>query len=83
LNFEYFHVDFSIILKLYRTSFFLYTPENGAKSPIQFEFGASGDDLLVAGFHPERPTKILSHGWNSNGLGFCEEFVQGENLNLK
>lgn len=66
-----------------RTSFFLYTPENGVNNPIQFEFGASGNDLLAAGFHPERSTKILSHGWNSDGLGFCREFVEGKNKKMK
>jgi len=26
----------------------------------------------------DRPTKIISHGWNSDALGFCDDFVEGK-----
>lgn len=63
----------------FSTSFFLFTTENGVFGPTQFNFDATGNDLLAAGFNPERSTKILSHGWNSNGPKHCEKYVEGEN----
>jgi len=41
-----------------------------------FKFGADSQDLLNNGFDPNKPTKLLSHGYTDNGPRFCSDFVQ-------
>jgi len=51
----------------------LYTYNNPSWT---FKLGADSQDLLNNGFDPNKPTKLLSHGYTDNGPRFCSDFVQ-------
>ena len=54
----------------------LWTPENGVENSWEFKAGVDPQELLNRNFDPQRPTKFISHGWNSNS-GFAKGFVEG------
>ena len=57
--------------------FLLWTPEDGTENYWEFEAGVDPKELLNRNFDPSRPTKFISHGWNSDGPGFAKGFVEG------
>ena len=57
--------------------FLLWTPEDGAENYWEFEAGVDPQELLNRNFDPSRPTKFISHGWNSDGPGFAKGFAEG------
>ena len=54
--------------------------EMGLDRPLHFNAVATAEDLLRHNFLPQRPTKVLSHGWNSEGKDFSDDFVAGKLL---
>jgi len=62
-------------------SYYLHTPktrmDNATLGGFRFDHTSSADDLARAGFSPERETKIIVHGFTSNGQDFGDEFVDG------
>ena len=50
----------------------------GLDHPLHFNHLVEAEDLLAHDFFSGRPTKILSHGWNSDGRDFSDNFVEGE-----
>ena len=61
---------------LSKVFFLLWTPENGPDNPLEFKAGVDPQVLLNATFDPTRDTKFLSHGWNTEGKGFGEDYVK-------
>ena len=57
-----------------------YAP--GRNNPLTFH--VNEDPVKVAktlknyGFDPMRQTKLISHGWTSNGQSFCPQFIDGK-----
>lgn len=62
---------------LSKVTFILWTPENGAANPWVFNAETDPKELLDHGFDPKRDTKFISHGWNSEGIGFAKGFAEG------
>jgi hypothetical protein len=60
-------------------NFILWTPEFGSDAPFVFDATTPYTELLGHGFLPDRPTKVLTHGWSSDGHDFADIFVQGKN----
>ena len=57
---------------LSKVNFYLWTPENPVDhQEVQLDLVS----LLESNFDPARPTKILSHGWNSHGRGYGQDFA--------
>merc|ERR1712012_611706 len=57
---------------LSKVNFYLWTPENPVDhQEVQLDLVS----LLESNFDPTRPTKILSHGWNSHGRGYGQDFA--------
>merc|ERR1711962_1196083 len=57
---------------LSKVNFYLWTPENPVDhQEVQLDLVS----LLESNFDPVRPTKILSHGWNSHGRGYGQDFA--------
>merc|ERR1711962_480849 len=52
------------------------TPENGVENSWEFKAGVDPQELLNRNFNPQRPTKFISHGWNSDS-GFAKGFGGG------
>ncbi len=63
---------------LSKVNFHLFTPESGPTSPWEFKAGVDPKELLHRHFDPNRPTKFISHGWNSGGVGHSRPFVEGK-----
>ena len=59
--------------------------KGGLNSPWKFQIGIQPDELLQRNFDSNRLTKILCHGWNTDGLTFSMPFVEKlfENSDLK
>ena len=57
--------------------FLMWTPENGVDNFLEFDAGVDPQVLLDANFDPTRPTKFLSHGWNSHADGYGKPFIKG------
>ena len=57
--------------------FLLWTPENGVDNYLEFDAGVDPQVLVNANFDPKRPTKFISHGWNSHGDGHSRPYVKG------
>merc|ERR1711976_164306 len=51
----------------------LYTYENPSWT---FKLDSDSQDLVNHGFDPNKPTRLLSHGYTDNGPRFCSDFVQ-------
>merc|ERR1711963_102808 len=51
----------------------LYTYENPS---LTFKLDSDSQELLNHGFDPNKPTRLLSHGYTDNGPRFCSDFVQ-------
>ena len=46
-------------------------------STFHFDLNVNIEDLIIHGFDPEKPTKILIHGYKTSGLGwFCPHFIK-------
>ena len=63
--------------------FLLWTPENGADNPFEFQAGVDPNELLRQNFDPKRLTKFIAHGWNSDAQGFATPFVRGEQKQVR
>ena len=48
----------------------------GIDNPWNFKAGVQPHELLDRNFDKNRDTKLLSHGWISNGLTFSTPFVE-------
>jgi pimeloyl-ACP methyl ester carboxylesterase len=59
---------------LYANSGFADFPRNVSTANYEGRL-YTPDELLQHNFRVERPTKIISHGWTSNALGFCKDYV--------
>ena len=59
--------------------------KGGIENPWKFKAGVEPAELLQRNFDNKRMTKLLAHGWNTNGLTFSTPFVkeifQNPNLN--
>ena len=68
--------DLKISYNVNDVNFILWTPEYKLDHPLPFNASAAvaANNLLEHGFNPERPTKILVHGWTSEGLEFSHDF---------
>jgi len=64
--------------------FWLFTNLKGLENPVEVELSA--DSLLGAGFNPDHPTVIISHGFTSDGLGhgrpYAEAYLQVGDFNV-
>lgn len=69
--------SFKISTDLALVTFYLWTPENGPDNYFKFTADTNPEELLAHHFNPNRDTKFLSHGWNSDGVGFANKFVKG------
>merc|ERR1719295_644481 len=62
-------------------SYYLHTPQtrrdNATLGGFRFDHTSTADDLTRAGFSAQRETKVIVHGFTSNGEDFGEEFVNG------
>ena len=70
--------DSKISYDLNDVNFILWTTELGLHDPLPFYANSAPIDLLKHRFNPNRPTKILAHGWTSEGKDFADDFAQGK-----
>ena len=73
-----FKPDVKISTDLDDVNFILWTPESGLDAPFTFDGTTPYTELLKHGFISERGTKILAHGWNSDGHDFSDVFAEGK-----
>ena len=73
-----FKPDVKISTNLDDVNFILWTPESGLDAPFTFDGTSPYTELLKHGFISERGTKILAHGWNSDGHDFSDVFAEGK-----
>ena len=74
--------DSKISYDLNDVNFILWTPEFGLHQPLPFYANTAAIDLVKHSFKPNRPTKILAHGWTSAGLEYGDDFAEGKIPNL-
>ena len=70
--------DSKISYDLNDVNFILWTPEFGLHQPLPFYANTAAIDLVKHSFKPNRPTKILAHGWTSAGLEYGDDFAEGK-----
>ena len=72
--------DLKIEVDVNKTYYKLWTRETGMERPFVFNHDTAPAELLDFYFDPNRPTKILSHGFFSDS-SFAEPFAKG-NINV-
>ena len=69
--------DLQISFDVNKISYKLWTREGGIDAPFVFNHDTAPQQLLDNHFDPNRPTKVLSHGFSSD-VGFAEPFAKGK-----
>ena len=69
--------DLQISFDINKVSYKLWTREGGIDAPFVFNHDTAPQQLLDNHFDPNRPTKVLSHGFSSD-VGFAEPFAKGK-----
>ena len=70
--------DLRISFDVNKVSYKLWTREGGFDKPFVFNHDTAPQQLLDNHFDPNRPTKVLAHGFMSD-VGFAEPFAKGKN----
>ena len=68
--------ELQISFDVNKVSYKLWTREGGIDAPFVFNHDTAPQQLLDNHFDPNRPTKVLSHGFSSD-VGFAEPFAKG------
>ena len=76
---EKFTLDMEISWDVTKVFFKLWTREGGLSNPFQFNHETTPEELRQNNFNPNRPTKILAHGFTSD-VSFAEPFAKGKIL---
>ena len=74
---ERYKSDLQISFDVNKVSYKLWTRESGFDNPFVFNHETAPEQLRDNNFNPNRPTKILAHGFYSS-VSFAEPFAQGK-----
>ena len=74
---ERFALDAKISWDVTKVFFKLWTREGGISNPFQFNHETTSEELINNNFNPDRPTKILAHGF-SDSVEWANPFAEGK-----
>ena len=70
-------LDAKISWDVTKVVFNLWTREGGISNPFEFNHETTPEELRNNNFNPNRPTKILAHGFHDGGT-WAEPFAKGK-----
>ena len=76
---ERYSSDLEISWDVNKIFFKLWTRESGFSNPFEFNHETLVYELLEHNFDPNRPTKVLAHGF-TDSVSFAEPFAKGKTL---